>query len=154
VLVAGAPRTSLAALLPDAFAPAALGRAAGLLATPTRRLALDHPDDDELVAAALAAAQRSYAPYTATEAGVALRLRSGAIVTGSYAESAAYNPGLPPLQMALSRRVFEGREGDEIVAAVLVAVGHAQIDHAGVARPLLTAVAPGVRLQLRSAHRA
>jgi cytidine deaminase len=146
VLVADEPRTTLAALLPSAFGPLALGRTVALLGTPTRRLALDHAEDGELVAAALAAAQRSYAPYTGTE------LRSGVIVTGSYAESATHNPGLPPLQMALSRRVFEGREGDEIMGAVLVAVGHAQVDHVAVARTLLTAVAPGVRLHLRSAH--
>lgn len=152
LLVGEAPRTTLADLLPAAFGPQALGHPGGMLSTPTRRLELDLAEDDDLVAAALAAAQRSYAPYTATEAGIALELRSGAIVTGSYAESAAHNPGMAPLQMALARRVFEGREGDEIMGAVLVAVGHAQIDHTAVARTLLTAVAPGVRMHLRSAH--
>jgi cytidine deaminase len=151
LLLPEAPRTTLAELLPRAFGPTALGHTAGLLSAPRREIMLEYTDDDEVVEAALAAAQRSYAPYSGTEAGVALRLRSGAIVTGAYAESAAHNPGLPPLQMALSRRVFEGREGDEIVGAVLVAVGHAQIDHVAVTRTLLTAVAPGIRLHLRPA---
>jgi cytidine deaminase len=151
LLIPDAPPTTLAALLPSAFGPTTLGRTGGLLSAPRREIMLEYTDDDEVVEAALAAAQRSYAPYTGTEAGVALRLRSGAIVAGAYAESAAHNPALPPLQMALSRRVFEGREGDEIVGAVLVAVGHALIDHVAVTRTLLTAVAPGVRLHLRPA---
>ena len=70
------------------------------------------------------------------------------------AESVAHNPSLAPLAMALSRRVFAGLEADEIAAATLVAVGHAQIDHTAQARTLLAAVAPGVRLHLRAAQRA
>jgi hypothetical protein len=82
-----------------------------------------------------------------------LKLRSGTLVSGSYAESAAHNPSIAPLAMALSQRVFLGLEGDEIVSATLVAIGHAMVDHTAPARTLLTAVAPGVRLHLRAAHR-
>ncbi|MBL8700561.1 MAG: cytidine deaminase [Alphaproteobacteria bacterium] len=141
-------RATLAELLPRAFGPASLGRTAGLLDAPRRPLELAHPNSDPLVAAALDAARASYAPYTAAPAGVALRLRSGAIVSAPYAESAAHNPSMAPLAAALSQRVFAGLEGDEIMAAVLVAVGHGMIDHGGAARTLLTAVAPGVRLLL------
>lgn len=154
ILATGEPPASLAELLPRAFGPADLGRAGGLLSGHRPGIELDGGAGDGLVAAALGATRRSYAPYTGAEAGIALRLRSGTIVDGSYAESAAHNPGLAPLAMALSRRVMEGLEGDEIVAATLVAVGHALVDHAAVARTLLTAAAPGVRLHLRSARHA
>ena len=152
ILVRGEAPATLAELLPRAFGPADLGRAGGLLASQRPGIEFDGGDGDALALAALAAARRSYAPYTGAEAGVALRLRSGALVDGSYAESAAHNPGLAPLAMALSRRVMEGLEGDEIVAATLVAVGHALVDHAAVARTLLVATAPGVRLHLRAAR--
>lgn len=151
-IVTAAGRRPLAWLLPQSFGPAALGRSGGLLDAPRLRIELAHASDDPVVLAACAAAQQSYAPYTAAPAGVALRLRSGSIVVGSYAESAAHNPSLSPLAMALSQRIFAGREGDEILAAALVAVGHPLVDHAAVARTLLTAVAPGVRLVLRPAR--
>jgi len=100
---------------------------------------------------ALAAASASYAPYSGVRAGVALQLRSGAVVAGRYAESAAHNPSLAPLAMALSARVLDGREDDEIAGAVLAATGSALIDHAAPARTLLAVAAPGVRLHLREA---
>jgi cytidine deaminase len=152
IIVPGEEPSTLAQLLPRAFGPADLGRAGGLLAGSRAGIELEGGEGDGLALAALDAARRSYAPYTGAEAGVALRLRSGALVDGSYAESAAHNPGLAPLAMALSRRVMEGLEGDEIVAATLVAVGHALVDHAAVARTLLVATAPGVRLHLRAAR--
>jgi cytidine deaminase len=153
LLLPGEEPRSLADLLPAAFGPAELGQAGGLLDLARPQIDLDHPDPDPLTDAALAAARRSYAPYTRTEAGIAIRLRSGTLVTGSYAECAAYNPSIAPLAMALSQRVFLGLEGDEIVSATLVAIGDALIDHTAPARTLLTAVAPGVRLHLRAAHR-
>jgi cytidine deaminase len=153
ILVAGAPRASLAEFLPQAFGPAALGHDGGLLAALRPTIELETPDGDPLTEAALAAARLSYAPYTGAQAGVALRLRSGAILTGSYAESAAHNPSLAPLAMALSRRVFAGLEGEDIVAATLVAMGHALVDHTAAARTLLAATAPGVRLHLRAVAR-
>ena len=64
--------------------------------------------DLALVHAALEAADSSYVPYTGetSAAGVALRLPAsggdaGPVVSGSYMESCAYNPSIPPLQAAL-----------------------------------------------------
>ncbi len=142
---------TLGALLPHGFGPGDLGRTAGLLDIKPAALALAIASDDALERAALVAAAASYAPYTQIRAGVALQLRSGAVVVGRYAESAAHNPSLAPLAMALSARVLDGSEDDEVVAAVLVAIGSALIDHAAPARTLLAAAAPGVRLQLREA---
>ena len=63
--------------------------------------------DLQLVRAALEAADASYVPYTGatSAAGVALRLPAagdggdddaGPVVSGSYMESCAYNPSIPP----------------------------------------------------------
>ena len=51
--------------------------------------------------AAIAAANRSHMPYSKSPSGVALECKDGRIFSGSYAENAAFNPTLPPLQGAL-----------------------------------------------------
>ncbi len=51
---------------------------------------------------------QSYAPYTRCYAGAAVLLHSGAVHLGSYLESAAYNPGIHPLQAALSAAIVGG----------------------------------------------
>ncbi|STM38216.1 cytidine deaminase [Escherichia coli] len=56
---------------------------------------------DALSQAAIAAANRSHMPYSKSPSGVALECKDGRIFSGSYAENAAFNPTLPPLQGAL-----------------------------------------------------
>ena len=77
------------------------------------------PEDHDGVAA-LAAANASYSPHTSTFAGVALQTGSGLIVTGRYAENAAYNPSLSPLQAALSQLVLHDQPFSSIARIVLV----------------------------------
>ena len=81
-------------------------------------LAID--ETDELAAAALRAANMSYAPYSRSFAGVALRLRDGRIVIGPYAENAAFNPSMSPLEVALAVLNMSGGAFAEIEEAVLV----------------------------------
>lgn len=95
--------------LPDAFGPADLGVQGGWMDPKlcTHALTLDRgPAKDPVVAAALAAACGSYAPYPTDTAhqycGVAVQLADGSIIPGRYAENAAYNPSLSPLQSALA----------------------------------------------------
>ncbi|MBR6021137.1 MAG: cytidine deaminase [Kiritimatiellae bacterium] len=52
------------------------------------------PDDRALFDAATATARTAYAPYSHFRVGVALRLASGALVTGSNQENAAYPSGI------------------------------------------------------------
>lgn len=122
VVIRGEPPVALASLLPNAFGPADLGVRAGLMASPAQRLTLPLEDTDPLVAAALEAAERSYAPYSHGLAGAALLTSSGAIVAGRYAENAAFNPSLSPLPAAVA--MWRLREGAarSIQRAVLVAV--------------------------------
>ena len=105
-------------LLPSSFGPRDLGISGGLLAPQDHRLTIEERDD--LAQAALAAANMSYAPYSKSYAGVALRTHDGATVTGAYAENAAFNPSLSPLQAALSQLNLGGGRWADIAEAVLV----------------------------------
>jgi len=120
ILLPDHPATPLAAFLPDAFGPQDLGVAGGLMAPQDHGLVLETPSSDPLLLAALEAANASYTPYTGNNAGVALRLSDGSLISGRYAENAAYSPSLSPLQAALARLVLDGRDFGEIAAAALV----------------------------------
>lgn len=109
---------SLADLLPHSFGPRDLGIDAALMAPADHGLAIG--ETDELAQAALRAANRSYAPYSRSYAGVALRMRDGRIVAGPYAENAAFNPSMSPLEVALSVVNMNGGDFAEIEEAVLV----------------------------------
>lgn len=112
---------TLADLLPHSFGPRDLGVAQrGMLGAWEPALEARIDDDDELGRAALGAARASYAPYSRAFAGVALQTTDGTIVTGRYAESAAYNPSLPALQVALAELASRRIERRTIGAAVMV----------------------------------
>ena len=134
----GEPRT-LGALLPEAFAPRDLGIATDPLDGAAVALVLDAPPADPLVDVARSSAERAYAPYSGTRAGVALRARDGAMYGGASLESAAYNPSLPPLQDALVALLFAGKRLDEIEACALVETPGA-ISHRAHAEALLRAL--------------
>lgn len=75
--------------------------------------------NDELAKAALAAANRSHAPYSNAYSGVALEGEDGTVYAGRYAENAAFNPSLPPLQAALVLMNLSGANCKSIRRAVL-----------------------------------
>jgi Cytidine and deoxycytidylate deaminase zinc-binding region len=51
---------------------------------------------------------QAYAPYTRCAAGAAVCDMHGGTHRGAYIESAAFNPGLPPLQAAVAAAVRSG----------------------------------------------
>lgn len=53
--------------------------------------------------AALGECNQSYAPYSASPAGLALRGSDGAVHAGGVIESCAYNPSMSPMHTALVR---------------------------------------------------
>ncbi|HEY0111684.1 MAG TPA: cytidine deaminase [Allosphingosinicella sp.] len=137
--------------LPDAFGPHDLGVQGGLMQPQANGLAVSQPLDN-VGQAALAAANASYSPYTGTFAGVALATADGVIATGRYAENAAYNPSMSPLEAALSQLVFHGRSFSDIIEAVLVeAQGRAS--QIGATQAVLSAVS-AVSLQVFTAEKA
>jgi cytidine deaminase len=161
VLIHHAPPVPFADLLPAAFGPRDLGIAGGLMQAGAQRLAIgatalqpsdprpssgaEHRRDDILIAAALAAAAGSYAPYSKTYSGVAILLADGSIHAGRYAENAAFNPSLPPLQAALVSLAVRSIPYAEIRAAVL-AETEGPVSQRSATEALLTSVAPGVAL--------
>jgi cytidine deaminase len=69
--------------------------------------------DHELLAAAVAAAARAYAPYSQFHVGAAVRARDGRVFEGVNVENASYPLGICAERSALARAVGEGvRPGD------------------------------------------
>jgi len=107
---------TLADYLPDAFGPKDLD---------IKTLLMDEEDHgfavtgDALAQAAIAAANKSHAPYSQAPAGLALECRDGTLFAGRYAENAAFNPSLPPLQGALNLLSLNGYDYPDIQRAVL-----------------------------------
>jgi cytidine deaminase len=126
---------TLAELLPSSFGPRDLGIEAALMAPVDHGLRID--EADELAQAALRAANLSYAPYSRSYAGVALRVRDGRIFFGPYAENAAFNPSMEPLQVALSALNLAGGSFADVEEAVLV---QAKPLHESATRAVLAAV--------------
>ncbi|HLV86157.1 MAG TPA: cytidine deaminase [Candidatus Sulfotelmatobacter sp.] len=136
----------LSQILPEAFGPAALGMKHGAFPVPTTNLAPGGTSVGPEVMAALEAARRSYAPYSKSPSGVALRSTSGRMYRGSYIESVAFNPSLSPLQVALAALIAGGEDYSRIVAAALVEAKDAKISQRPVTETVLRAIAPSVKL--------
>lgn len=68
-------------------------------------------------------APQAYAPYTRCPAGAAVIDGRGNVYRGAYLESAAFNPGLPPLQAALAAAVRAGLPSYDKVRVVMLWVG-------------------------------
>jgi cytidine deaminase len=139
ILVPGEEGSTLRQMLPHAFGPFDLG-ISGALLTP-----LEH--DLQVVSggslahhAAAIAAQRSYAPYTRSFAGVGLLDASGTAFLGSYAENAAFNPSVSPMAAALNQMNLCGVAFGEISEAVLVQTAGAPVDHAASCEAALRSV--------------
>ncbi|WP_370179707.1 cytidine deaminase [Alteriqipengyuania sp.] len=79
--------------------------------------------DTELIAAARAAAEKAYAPYSDYPVGAALRFEDGAIVTGTNIENASYGLSLCAETLAVSKALAEGRRGGLQTVAVVGPVG-------------------------------
>lgn len=113
--------------LPYAFGPDALGVEERTLPPTSKKLFNENDasvtkavEGNALLGQALTAAKMSYAPYSQTAGGVALRMADGSVHCGSYIENAAFNPSMLPLQCALIAMLSEGGEPGGIEEAVLV----------------------------------
>ncbi|MGK4472807.1 cytidine deaminase [Aeromonas molluscorum] len=130
--------STLQAFLPHSFGPADLDISDALMSPQHHDLTLS--SDDALVLAALAAARQSYAPYSQGFAAVALEFNDGRIFCGRYAENAAFNPSLPPMQMACAHAVLNGADLGEVRRAVLIENSKGQISQQDAARSVLKAL--------------
>lgn len=112
----GRATATLGEYLPDAFGPRDLNINTTIFDAEDHGFAVE---GEALSQQAIQAANRSHAPYTQSPCGVALELRDGTIFSGSYAENAAFNPSLPPLQAALNLVILKGYDFADIQRAIL-----------------------------------
>ncbi len=120
-----APAT-LGNYLPDAFGPKDLAITTLLLDNENHGFPVT---GTELEQAAIASANRSHCPYSQSPGGVALQTHDGNIFAGSYAENAAFNPSLPPLQVALNLLRLRGYGAEDIACAAIAERANGQISH-------------------------
>ncbi|PSW14746.1 cytidine deaminase [Photobacterium sanctipauli] len=135
---------SLQEYLPESFGPADLNITDALLSTVNHGMTTEA--DEALVALACQAANRAHAPYTKNFSGVALKAKDGQTFIGMYAENAAFNPSLPPLQVALVNMNMAGYPLAEIAEAALVEKADSTISHLSDTQTTLEALNPDVPL--------
>ncbi len=141
--------------LPQAFGPGDLNITDRLMKPQDHGMTISKTD--ALSQAALSAANASYSPYTKDYSGVALQLKTGEIYAGRYAENAAYNPSMSPLESALAILNMSQPQPSQnpadygITAAVLVENSGIKISQRSATEDVLSSVAPGVTLQYISA---
>ncbi|HWT90784.1 MAG TPA: cytidine deaminase [Solirubrobacterales bacterium] len=128
VMLENQPTKELTSFLPDPFGPKDLQVTAALMSPQSHGLTLVDGDGDPSVQAALAAADASYAPYTASYAGVAVTTATGAVFAGRLAENAAFNPSMSPLESALNMWNFGKTGSDPVQRVTLVQVEGAVAD--------------------------
>jgi cytidine deaminase len=137
IIVPNAPTTPLTTLLPNAFGPGDLGITAALMSPQSNGLTLPDPIDD-VTNAALRAANTSYAPYSLSYAGVALKTSDGSIYAGSVAENAAFNPSMSPLEAAVvTLTINGGKKYGDIADAVLVEAAASKASQISATRDVL-----------------
>ncbi|PLY36317.1 cytidine deaminase [Pectobacterium carotovorum] len=121
--------------LPDSFGPVDLHIDTLLMDDVNHGATLQNVN--ALARRALDAANRSHAPYSKAISGIALETSSGNIYTGRYAENAAFNPSLPPLQVALNLMNLAGDDPCTIKHAAVVERRHAVVSHWAISQIML-----------------
>ncbi|WP_299020031.1 cytidine deaminase [uncultured Photobacterium sp.] len=130
--------------LPESFGPADLNITDALLTKVNHGLKTEAAE--KLVQVACQAANTAHAPYTKNFSGVALKAKDGKTFVGMYAENAAFNPSLPPLQVALINMNMSGYALSEIEEAALVECSNSTISHLADTQNTLEALNPDVPL--------
>ena len=141
----------LTSLLPHAFGPRDLNVQGGLMEHHADGLELDQPTKDPVILVALSAARMSYAPYSQGHAGTALATHGGEIYTGPYAENAAYNPSMSPMEAALAHLNMCGATYEDVVRAVLVQTSGSLASQVDVSEIVLKSVST-VKLEVVHAY--
>ncbi|WP_086984396.1 cytidine deaminase [Vibrio aphrogenes] len=142
------PAYKLADLLPDSFGPKDLDISSRLM--DSQRHEYQFTTDDLAQIKAIQALNQSHAPYTQNHSGVSLQTQAGDIFAGSYAENAAFNPSLPPLQVAINLLLLAGEKLEHITSAVLVENANGSMSHLAETQSTLEAINPDITLEYLS----
>ncbi len=101
---------------------------------------------EDLFAAALAARQRAYAPYSRFPVGAALRAESGAVYAGCNVENAAYPLGVCAETAAISAMIAAGER--RIAEILVVGPGPGRIAPCGACRQRIAEFGAGALVHL------
>lgn len=105
-------------------------------------MTLDNAAEQALIAAAFAAAEQAYAPYSDYPVGAALLFDDGAAITGCNVENASYGLSLCAETVAIAKALGEGRRGGLVAVAVVgLKAGADPITPCGRCRQVLNEVA-------------
>ncbi len=102
-------------------------------------------DESRLVAAAVGARERAYAPYSEFAVGAALLSKGGRVFTGCNVENASYGLTVCAERVALFKAVSEGVREFEAIA---IACGDAPCSPCGACRQALHEFAPHLKVVL------
>lgn len=130
-------KLSLHQLLPHAFGPNDLGIVHKLMAVQAHQ-----QPGDQFSADCEAIWQLSYAPYSQSPAVCIITLDNGERYCGAYAENAAFNPSLAPLQSALIQLRMAGKTFEQIDQVELYEAQDGKISQCEISYALLQVVAP------------
>jgi cytidine deaminase len=144
VFLPGQPAMTLSALLPRPFGPRDLDVTGG----PLSRDKIAIQNVEGVAQAARYAAANAHAPYSNSPSGVAIRSRRGNVYRGSYIENAAFNPSLPPLQVALAAMAVANEDFSDIAEVVLAEAANNSISQLSATKLLLAVVAPRAEFRL------
>lgn len=96
--------------------------------------------DEDLIAAARGAAERSYSPYSRFPVGAALGFADGSVVTGTNVENASYGLALCAETVAIAKAMADGVRGG-LVAVAVTGPGTEPITPCGRCRQVLNELA-------------
>ena len=130
--------------LPESFGPKDLNIKTLLMEDKPQKYAIS--DNDLLLTNAVAALNISHAPYSENYCGIAVQLDDQSIYIGAYAENAAFNPSLPPLQVALIQILLAGKDFAQISTVVLVELEAGKISHKSTTQSVLDTLELGIQL--------
>lgn len=97
-----------------------------------------------LIAAAIDAAGRAYAPYSHYHVGAALRTTEGVVYTGCNIENASFPAGICGERTALVKAVSEGERSFDCIVVATKNAG----SPCGICRQMLNEFAPTMRVVL------
>jgi cytidine deaminase len=131
--------------LPESFGPKDLGITDALMSPKQHGLSTD--ETDTLVLSAVDALNQSHSPYTKNLSGVAISTKDGKTYKGAYAENAAFNPSLPPLQVAFMQLLLAGQSFENIQLVALAEMASGKISHLADTQATLEAIDPDIPLE-------